>query len=610
MIYLNSNIHPQIYTQKTASNLEIGTGTYIMMSVNIKPEGGYDLKAGNIQGSTDFVKKLFQMLGQDRYSSIVRWTKGGESFVVLDTNEFTKEILPKHFKHSNFSSFVRQLNKYDFHKVKLSNSEKLTKDYVDGAWEFKHPDFKRDNKESLENIKRKGPVQKRTNLSEQSQEVIVSLRRNVQNLNTDNAKMFEELKAIKSKYNNVVETLMQLKMVNDKYRDSLATLINCVANSGIEVPTLDLPLVTTSLSASPINQAMVSDQQRSGSHNPAAKKQPKSHRQNALGEPEPGLVTNIFVNTPASVAPASAAVTAAAAGPDSVTSNGSIMIANPPSELPPPFQGSFHVLLVEDDVVCIQLCRRFLVKYGCTVEILTDGLAAISTVNTKNYDLVLMDIVMPNLDGASATSIIRRYDSTTPIIAMTGNIKDDDLMAYLRHGMSDILAKPFTKEDLYLILEKHLKQRTPVAQQRQGLPNQSKQQASQQDTVPQQSRAKLPSQPNQPSVKQESQPQISSETQIQESLTPPVAGRNIQGSITPQTPLVMNTPPQPNGMQQPGKVPGQVQPLMLATGNLNMEEVNRIPTTNLPLIPISGLGQINVIMEGPQTKKQKLQNDQ
>lgn len=58
------------------------------------------------------------MLEDDSYSEIVTWGYTGESFVVKEPNEFAKNILPKHFKHSNFASFVRQLNKYDFHKVR------------------------------------------------------------------------------------------------------------------------------------------------------------------------------------------------------------------------------------------------------------------------------------------------------------------------------------------------------------------------------------------------------------------------------------------------------------------------------------------------------------
>ena len=100
------------------------------------------------------------MLQEDSYKEVVRWTAKGDSFVVINTNEFTKDILPKHFKHSNFASFVRQLNKYDFHKVKISNEAKASYPYGEDAWEFKHPEFRINDAEALENIKRKGPTAK------------------------------------------------------------------------------------------------------------------------------------------------------------------------------------------------------------------------------------------------------------------------------------------------------------------------------------------------------------------------------------------------------------------------------------------------------------------
>jgi len=65
------------------------------------------------------------MLEETEIVNIVSWGPKGDSFVVKDMNEFTKSVLPRIFKHSNFASFVRQLNKYDFHKVKNSDDSQF-----------------------------------------------------------------------------------------------------------------------------------------------------------------------------------------------------------------------------------------------------------------------------------------------------------------------------------------------------------------------------------------------------------------------------------------------------------------------------------------------------
>ena len=63
---------------------------------------------------------------------------------------------------------------------------------------------------------------------------------------------------------------------------------------------------------------------------------------------------------------------------------------------------------------------------------------------------------MPKLDGVSATSLIRQFDHMTPIISMTSNSKPAEIMKYYSSGMNDHLPKPFTKDGLWDVLEKHL----------------------------------------------------------------------------------------------------------------------------------------------------------
>jgi len=112
-----------------------------------------------------------------------------------------------------------------------------------------------------------------------------------------------------------------------------------------------------------------------------------------------------------------------------------------------------RVLLVDDDAVSRKLSSKFLKVFGCTIDVAVDGVGAVNKMNLEKYDLVLMDIVMPKLDGVSATNLIRKFDQGTPIISMTSNSKPNEIMTYYSSGMNDILPKPFTKEGLLDMLE-------------------------------------------------------------------------------------------------------------------------------------------------------------
>jgi len=120
---------------------------------NVKHEG-----EDGMPSTSDFVKKLYKMLEDPAFQPVVSWGPHGDCFVVKDMNEFTKSILPRMFKHSNFASFVRQLNKYDFHKVKNTDDNA----FGEHSWTFRHPDFHADRRDALENIKRKVPAARKS----------------------------------------------------------------------------------------------------------------------------------------------------------------------------------------------------------------------------------------------------------------------------------------------------------------------------------------------------------------------------------------------------------------------------------------------------------------
>ncbi|CAO3623497.1 unnamed protein product [Cunninghamella blakesleeana] len=101
-----------------------------------------------------FVHKLFNMVIDDQFQHLIAWSYTGSSFIVCNIMEFSKDVLPKHFKHNNFSSFVRQLNMYGFHKVNKSprGHRTLAENQI---WEFSHQKFLRNRPDLLDDIKRK-----------------------------------------------------------------------------------------------------------------------------------------------------------------------------------------------------------------------------------------------------------------------------------------------------------------------------------------------------------------------------------------------------------------------------------------------------------------------
>jgi CheY-like chemotaxis protein len=113
------------------------------------------------------------------------------------------------------------------------------------------------------------------------------------------------------------------------------------------------------------------------------------------------------------------------------------------------------ILVAEDNIVNQKLAERILAKLGYTIEMVTNGVEAVNALNNKSYDLILMDVQMPEMDGLEASEKIRLTKGHQPIIiAMTANAMEGDRETCLNAGMNDYISKPIKLETLILILEK------------------------------------------------------------------------------------------------------------------------------------------------------------
>lgn len=113
-----------------------------------------------------------------------------------------------------------------------------------------------------------------------------------------------------------------------------------------------------------------------------------------------------------------------------------------------------RILLAEDSATNQMVIQAMLTDTGYIIDTANNGLEAVEALKSFNYDLVLMDIFMPEMDGVTATQEIRKIDTAqeTPIIALTANAMKGDRERYIETGMDDFLTKPVDKQELLAVL--------------------------------------------------------------------------------------------------------------------------------------------------------------
>ncbi len=121
---------------------------------------------------------------------------------------------------------------------------------------------------------------------------------------------------------------------------------------------------------------------------------------------------------------------------------------------------SGRALIVEDSLTNQMLIKLLLEKLGFVVTIAEDGFQSVDAVNGQTFDLIFMDMQMPNMNGFDATKKLRNLGVKTPIIAMTGSVTHEGEGKCLEVGCDDYISKPIDRSKLLQIISKHL---TPAA---------------------------------------------------------------------------------------------------------------------------------------------------
>nr|WP_314839125.1 ATP-binding protein [uncultured Flavobacterium sp.] len=115
------------------------------------------------------------------------------------------------------------------------------------------------------------------------------------------------------------------------------------------------------------------------------------------------------------------------------------------------------ILLVEDNKINQMITTKMLFNKKVICEVIDNGEEAIELLKISKFDLILMDVHLPGINGTIATETIRQFDTITPIIALTAISLDENREMLLSFGMNDVITKPFIPEAFYSIIADHLK---------------------------------------------------------------------------------------------------------------------------------------------------------
>ncbi|KAG2600703.1 heat stress transcription factor A-4b-like [Panicum virgatum] len=183
---------------------------------------------GGASSLPPFLSKTYEMVDDPATDAVVGWTPPGTSFVVANQAEFCRDLLPKYFKHNNFSSFVRQLNTYGFRKIDPEQ------------WEFANEDFIRGQRHRLKNIHRRKPIFSHSSHNQSSAPLADHERREyekeIEKLKCENANLSSELEKNAEKKLDMERRMQELEskliFLEDRQKNLIAYVRDIVRAPG------------------------------------------------------------------------------------------------------------------------------------------------------------------------------------------------------------------------------------------------------------------------------------------------------------------------------------------------------------------------------------------
>ena len=114
-----------------------------------------------------------------------------------------------------------------------------------------------------------------------------------------------------------------------------------------------------------------------------------------------------------------------------------------------------RVLVAEDNAINQAVIEAFLNETNADITLVENGIEAVDTVKREDFDIILMDIHMPEMDGRQAQQHIAQLKKHIPIVALTANVMPDDVAGYIKQGFVSHIGKPIEVTTLYNVLRQY-----------------------------------------------------------------------------------------------------------------------------------------------------------